>query len=207
MWLGIFAHSASAYCGEPQYAEFERDIMRERVRAGLAHAPAREAAGTAAQGRWQGGFRQGPISRRNQQIGDCAAAENRPNVGPPPAGTKEILIGNRPTQAYRKDTKQSDRVQNFAETRKWPNDFATRGSNGWTPAPRGPRVRVVRSHPRALRALKTGGIYARRECLQRAIPMAARPLRIVATEAGSGTAAFWLTSSVSMLTLSMSEPC
>jgi putative DNA-invertase from lambdoid prophage Rac len=27
-----------AYCGEPQYAEFEREILRERVIAGLAQA-------------------------------------------------------------------------------------------------------------------------------------------------------------------------
>lgn len=28
----------AAYCGSPQYAAFEHDILRERVRAGLAHA-------------------------------------------------------------------------------------------------------------------------------------------------------------------------
>ena len=39
LWLCIIAHSAlSAYCSSPQYAEFEREILRERVRAGLAHA-------------------------------------------------------------------------------------------------------------------------------------------------------------------------
>ena len=39
------------------FAEFERDIMRERVRAGLgACAPARETAWAAADGRWQSGF-------------------------------------------------------------------------------------------------------------------------------------------------------
>jgi hypothetical protein len=38
-WLYIIARSAlSAYCSSPQYAEFEREILRERVRAGLAHA-------------------------------------------------------------------------------------------------------------------------------------------------------------------------
>ena len=30
--------ASSAFCGEPQNAEFEREILRERVRAGLAHA-------------------------------------------------------------------------------------------------------------------------------------------------------------------------
>ena len=30
--------SNSAYCGEPQYAEFEREILRERTRAGLVQA-------------------------------------------------------------------------------------------------------------------------------------------------------------------------
>jgi hypothetical protein len=39
LWLCIIARSAlSAYCGELQYAEFEREILRERTRAGLAHA-------------------------------------------------------------------------------------------------------------------------------------------------------------------------
>ncbi len=39
LWLCIIPHSAlAAYCGEPQYAEFEREILRERTRAGLAHA-------------------------------------------------------------------------------------------------------------------------------------------------------------------------
>jgi Helix-turn-helix domain of resolvase len=38
-WLCIIARSAlSAYCNSPQYAEFEREILRERTRAGLAHA-------------------------------------------------------------------------------------------------------------------------------------------------------------------------
>lgn len=51
------------------FAEFERDIMRDRVRAGLgACTAAREAARAAANGRWQSGVSQGPISRRNQQI-------------------------------------------------------------------------------------------------------------------------------------------
>ena len=39
VWLCIIARSAlSAYCGSPQYAEFEREILRERTRAGLTHA-------------------------------------------------------------------------------------------------------------------------------------------------------------------------
>ena len=39
--LCIIARSAlSAYCIEPQYAEFEREILRERTKAGLAHARA-----------------------------------------------------------------------------------------------------------------------------------------------------------------------
>jgi hypothetical protein len=39
LWLCIIARSAlSAYCGSPQYAEFEREILRERTRAGLANA-------------------------------------------------------------------------------------------------------------------------------------------------------------------------
>ena len=38
-WLCIIPGSAlSANCGELQYAEFEREILRERTRAGLAHA-------------------------------------------------------------------------------------------------------------------------------------------------------------------------
>jgi DNA invertase Pin-like site-specific DNA recombinase len=36
LWLCIIARSAlSAYCGELQYAEFERDILRDRVKAGI----------------------------------------------------------------------------------------------------------------------------------------------------------------------------
>ena len=64
------------------------------MRAGLAHARLTEgeAAWSAANGRWQSWLSPGPISRRNQQIGDCAAAWNRPNVGPAAAGRKEILI-------------------------------------------------------------------------------------------------------------------
>ena len=74
------------------FAEFERDIMRERVRAGLADARLQgKRLGRAADGRGQSGLSQGPISRRNQQIGDCAAVENRPNVGPPPAREKYFL--------------------------------------------------------------------------------------------------------------------
>ena len=39
LWLCIIPDSAlSAYCSSPQFAEFEREILRERVRAGLAHA-------------------------------------------------------------------------------------------------------------------------------------------------------------------------
>ncbi len=34
----IISRSNSAFCGSPQNAEFEREILRERVRAGLAHA-------------------------------------------------------------------------------------------------------------------------------------------------------------------------
>jgi hypothetical protein len=34
----IISRSHSANCGELQYAEFEREILRERVRASLAHA-------------------------------------------------------------------------------------------------------------------------------------------------------------------------
>src|SRR5438093_1352113 len=34
----IISRSNSAYCGEPQYAQFEREILRERTKAGLAHA-------------------------------------------------------------------------------------------------------------------------------------------------------------------------
>ncbi len=38
-WLCIIPHSAlSAYCSSPQYAAFEREILGERTRAGLAHA-------------------------------------------------------------------------------------------------------------------------------------------------------------------------
>ena len=57
------------------FAEFERDILRERVRvAGAggfgACAVARETTLPAADGRWQSGLSPGPISFRNQQIGD-----------------------------------------------------------------------------------------------------------------------------------------
>jgi len=39
MRLCIIPDSAlSAYCGSPQYAEFEREILRERTRAGLTQA-------------------------------------------------------------------------------------------------------------------------------------------------------------------------
>ncbi|MFN9891806.1 MAG: hypothetical protein ACK58M_01040, partial [Acidobacteriota bacterium] len=36
---------------------------------------------------------QGPISRRNQQIGDHAAVEDRPNIGSAAAGRKQFLSG------------------------------------------------------------------------------------------------------------------
>ena len=64
------------------------------MRVGLAHARLTEgeAAWSAANGRWQSGLSPGPISRRNQQIGDCAAAWNRPDIGSATAGRKEILI-------------------------------------------------------------------------------------------------------------------
>ncbi len=32
------SRSNSAYCGSPQFAEFEREILRERVRAGIVQA-------------------------------------------------------------------------------------------------------------------------------------------------------------------------
>jgi DNA invertase Pin-like site-specific DNA recombinase len=41
-WLRIIARSAlSAYCEEPQYAEFERDLIRERTAAGRMAAKSR----------------------------------------------------------------------------------------------------------------------------------------------------------------------
>jgi DNA invertase Pin-like site-specific DNA recombinase len=41
VWLCIIARSASsAFCGAPQNAEFEREIIKKRVRKGLAHARA-----------------------------------------------------------------------------------------------------------------------------------------------------------------------
>ena len=42
MWLCIIARSASsAFCGAPQNSEFERELISERTRAGLASARAR----------------------------------------------------------------------------------------------------------------------------------------------------------------------
>ena len=42
MWLCIIARSAlSAYCGAPQYAEFEADLIRLRTREGMAIARAK----------------------------------------------------------------------------------------------------------------------------------------------------------------------
>jgi putative DNA-invertase from lambdoid prophage Rac len=42
VWLCIIARSASSeFCGAPQKAEFEREILRERVKAGIAQARAR----------------------------------------------------------------------------------------------------------------------------------------------------------------------
>jgi len=76
------------------FAEFERDIMRERVRAGLAHARMEgKRLGQTADGRWQSELRQEPISRRNQQIGDCATAWYRSDIGSAAAGAEEILSG------------------------------------------------------------------------------------------------------------------
>ena len=43
-WLRIIARSAlSAYCEEPQYAQFERELIRERQREGIALAKKRGA--------------------------------------------------------------------------------------------------------------------------------------------------------------------
>jgi len=42
LWLCIIPHFASsAFCGSPQNAEFEREILRERVKAGIAQARAK----------------------------------------------------------------------------------------------------------------------------------------------------------------------
>jgi len=77
------------------FAEFERDIMHHAGTGAGGFGvctPARQAPWPASDGRWQSGCSQGPISHRNQQIGHRAAVENRPNVGSPPTGRKEILI-------------------------------------------------------------------------------------------------------------------
>jgi helix-turn-helix resolvase-like protein len=63
----------AGYCGELQYAQFEREILRERTRAGLAHAPERQTAGATGNrgGRrcairklHRAGFRKSQIARR-----------------------------------------------------------------------------------------------------------------------------------------------
>ena len=75
------------------FAEFEREILRERVRAGLAHA--RQERQTPRPPAVRGSpSRRSPeaIPARNQQIRDRTPASDRPNLRPPPPGPKEILI-------------------------------------------------------------------------------------------------------------------
>ena len=69
-------------------------IAEFRIRAGGfgACATEGEAAWSVADGRCQSGLSQRPISLSNQQMRDCPAAWNRPDIGSAAAGRKEILI-------------------------------------------------------------------------------------------------------------------
>ena len=76
------------------FAEFERDIMRKRVPAGLAHARSQgKRLGRSPTAAGKAGSARDLISLRNQQMRDCPAAWNRPDIGSAAAGRKEILIG------------------------------------------------------------------------------------------------------------------
>ncbi len=111
-------------------------IAEFRIRAGGfgACATGGEAAWSVADGRWQSGLRQGPISRRNQQIGDRAAAWNRPNVGPATAGRKEILIETGLRRLTEKTRRCNSRrcnssirlLEHCCSTPKTPDRFAKR---------------------------------------------------------------------------------
>src|SRR5688572_11161084 len=75
------------------FAEFARDIMRERVRAGRVcrMRASRETPWAVDDGHSQSNRCRQILSARRQQIRDPSAPRYRPDIGPPPTGTTEIL--------------------------------------------------------------------------------------------------------------------
>ena len=97
------------------FAEFEREILRERVRAGSRSRkrnPSRPPSN-------RGSARQAnpeTLRRRRQQGGYRPSAPDRPDLRPPHSGPEKIAR-RRPTQAYRKDTEQR-RIEGRAEAKR-----------------------------------------------------------------------------------------
>ena len=127
---------------------FPRTTIAEfRIRAGGfgARAVARQTTRPTADGRCQSGLSQGPISLSNQQIGDCAAAWNRPDIGSAAAGRKEILIETglrRLTERTRRCNSSMGLLEHCRSTPKTPDRFAKRFflRNDWLM----PKVRHIR---------------------------------------------------------------
>jgi len=64
------------------FAEFEREILRERVKAGIAHAQRRTTTWTTTYGTAQSNPGQALICTRSEQSGNRTAIENRQNLSP-----------------------------------------------------------------------------------------------------------------------------
>ena len=131
------------------FAEFEREILRERTRAGLAHAR-------------QNGKRLGrdrkTLSRRRQQVGDRSPARHRTHLRAPRSGAKAM---NR----SRKDPVREDRIHNEAIVDAGPDEQALswyyylenkisfpfqakcRAAKAVSPLKKGEAVEVVRMAP------------------------------------------------------------
>ena len=100
------------------FAEFEREILRERTRAGLAHARAeRETAGPAGnRGRTRCGNPE-TTSRWRQQIRDRSPTADRPHLSPPNPGSE---VMKRP----KRDPVREDRIHNEAIVDASPDEQA-----------------------------------------------------------------------------------
>ena len=81
--LDLTTPSGRAFAGMlAVFAEFERDILRDRVKAGHCPSPqGRKAARTTGDDRWEGPGGSGFRCERDQQVGNCQAAKHRPPCG------------------------------------------------------------------------------------------------------------------------------
>ena len=89
------------------FAAFEREVLQERVRAGMAHARQKQTPGPASNGGtpiWSGPE---AISCRRQQGRDRPPLADRPHVGSPNPGTKVM-------KKSKKDPAREDRIHNEA---------------------------------------------------------------------------------------------